>query len=106
MLKMLRKTKAQSTLEYAVLIIIVIGALLAIQTYIKRGISGRLRQAADDIGEQYSVGNMNQKKVTSFYSRVNETSIDGVQKTILLEEEQTNVVYNIEVVNTEFEYWG
>ena len=31
------------------LIIIVIGALLAIQTYIKRGVQGRLKSAADCI---------------------------------------------------------
>jgi len=43
-----RKKKGQSTLEYAILIIIILGALLSIQNYIKRGIQGRLQQATDD----------------------------------------------------------
>ena len=106
MLKFLRKRKAQSTLEYAVLIIIVIGALLSIQTYIKRGVQGRLRQASDDIGDQYSAGNMNQTRVTVFHSRTNETYKKGVQNTKLIGDEWTNVTYNIEIINMDFEFWG
>ena len=106
MLKFLRKRKAQSTLEYAVLIIIVIGALLSIQTYIKRGVQGRMRQAADDIGDQYSVGNMNMKRVTTFRSRTNETYKKGVQNTKLIEKEWTNVVYNIHILDLGQEAWG
>lgn len=106
MLKFLRKKKAQSTLEYAVLIIIVIGALLSIQQYLKRGIQGRLRQASDDIGDQYSVGNMNMSRTTTFRGRTNETFVKGVQNTKLIEKETTNVVYNIEIINMSQEYWG
>jgi len=46
--------KAQSTLEYAVIIAVVVGALVAMQFYLKRGLQGRLRQSSDDIGEQFS----------------------------------------------------
>ncbi len=106
MLKFLRKKKAQSTLEYAVLIIIVIGALLSIQQYLKRGIQGRLRQASDDIGDQYSVGNMNMSRTTTFHGRSNETFVKGVQNTKLIEKETTNVIYNIQIINIEQEYWG
>lgn len=106
MLKFLRKRKAQSTLEYAVLIIIVIGALLTIQTYIKRGVSGRLRQASDDIGDQYSVGNMNQIRVTAFHSHTNETYNKGIQNTKLISKEWTNVTYNIHIINMQYEGWG
>ena len=55
MLKKIRKIKGQSTLEYAVLVVIIIAALLSLQTYIKRGVQGRLRKSTDDIGEQFSV---------------------------------------------------
>lgn len=48
--------KAQSTLEYALLIGVVIGALITIQAYIKRGLQGRYKSASDDIGSQYSPG--------------------------------------------------
>jgi len=51
MLQFLNQKRGQSTLEYAVLIVVIIGALLTIQTYIKRGVQGRLKSAADDIGD-------------------------------------------------------
>ena len=41
MLQFLNQKRGQSTLEYAVLIVIIIGALLTIQVYIKRGVQGR-----------------------------------------------------------------
>ena len=51
---MLRKfNKGQTTLEYIVLLIIVLGALLAIQNYFKRGLQGRWKAALDDMGDQY-----------------------------------------------------
>jgi Flp pilus assembly pilin Flp len=50
------KKRAQSTLEYAVIIAVVVGALIAMQVYVKRGLQGRLRQATDDIGDQFAPG--------------------------------------------------
>lgn len=51
---MLRKlNKGQTALEYIVLLIIVMGALLAISNYFKRGIQGRWKAAMDDMGDQY-----------------------------------------------------
>lgn len=44
----------QSTVEVAVLIAAVIAALLVMQVYMKRGVSGMLRRSADAIGEQYA----------------------------------------------------
>jgi len=51
---MIRK-RAQSILEYAGLIAIVVGALIAMQVIIKRGLQGKMRETADDIGAQYDV---------------------------------------------------
>ncbi len=48
-----RYRKGQTTLEYVVLLIIVMGALLAISNYFKRGLQGRWKAAIDDMGEQY-----------------------------------------------------
>ncbi len=45
--------KAQSTLEYAVIISVVVGALLAMRVFMKRGIEGKLHDAANDIGDQF-----------------------------------------------------
>ena len=47
------KRNGQSTMEYTILIIIVLGALVATSDYIKRGIQGRWRSAVDDLGDQY-----------------------------------------------------
>lgn len=45
--------KGQSTLEYAVVIVVVVAALLAMQIYMKRGVQGKLRESTDSIGEQF-----------------------------------------------------
>lgn len=49
--------KGQGTLEYAILIAVIVGALLMMQHYMKRGVQGKMRESADNIGEQYSAGN-------------------------------------------------
>ena len=46
--------KGQSTVEYAVLGVVVIAALLAMQVYMKRGVQGKLHDASDQVGEQFS----------------------------------------------------
>ena len=66
---MLMKTQGQSTLEYAILMVIIIAALLTMQTYVKRSIQGRLKSATDDIGEQYS-----QEENAGYYKRVKTSS--------------------------------
>ncbi|MCA9398112.1 MAG: hypothetical protein KC618_00055 [Candidatus Omnitrophica bacterium] len=51
---MLRKLRqGQSTLEYLVLIIVILGAFLAMQLYFRRGIQGRWKSTLDDLGDQY-----------------------------------------------------
>ena len=47
---------AQSTLEYALILAVIVGALLTMQNYLKRSVQGQLQSKADDIGEQYSPG--------------------------------------------------
>ena len=106
MFKLLRKIKWQSTLEYAILIIIIIGALLSIQFYIKRGLQGRLRQASDDIGDQYSPGNTNVRMRRHVFSHSNETFLKGETKSTLIENEVTTDDSNMEIVNATQEFWG
>jgi Flp pilus assembly pilin Flp len=45
-----RLVRAASTIEYAMVIAVVIAALLGIQVYVKRAVCGRWRQAADTFG--------------------------------------------------------
>lgn len=106
MFKFLRKMKGQSTLEYAVLVIIVIGALLSIQIYIKRGLQGRLRSAADDIGDQYSSGNTNVTKTVTVTSNTTETNFGGEQATTFRAPEYTITNRSQNIINLEQEYWG
>lgn len=47
------KKRGQSPIEYTVLVMIIIGALLAFGNYFKRGIQGRWKAVVDDIGDQY-----------------------------------------------------
>lgn len=101
-----KQKKGQSTLEYAILIIIIIGALLSLQVYIKRGIQGRLKSSADDIGMQFSDGNTNVVKIRSVFSNESQTFKAGVSKTALLTDEKTITAMNSEIVNVQQEYWG
>lgn len=54
---LLRKRKAQSLIEYAILLAVVISAFLLLQGIVKRGIQGGLNDSADRLGDQYSVTN-------------------------------------------------
>lgn len=99
--------KGQSTLEYAVVIAVVVGALLAMQVYIKRGIQGKLRQSSDDIGEQFSPGYTTGTYVT--YSNINSTEdISGGTNstTNTISGQYQNRTSNEIVMNFSNEYWG
>ncbi len=106
MLQYLNQKRGQSTLEYAVLIVVIIGALLTIQVYIKRGVQGRLRSAADDIGDQYSDGNTNVIKKVTRFSNTQETFNAGSSSSVILGNELTNTTENSIILNTQMEFWG
>ena len=101
-----RRKKGQSTLEYAILIIIIMAALLSIQMYIKRGVQGRFKSAADDIGDQFSPGNTNVVRTRRVVSYTSETFILGESMSTLLNDEETTEYMNATVMNIEQEYWG
>jgi len=107
--KFLNKRKGQSTLEYAVLIVIIIAALLAMNQYIKRGLQGRLKSSTDDIGDQFSPGNTNVTKRVFTASNTSEqfgVAGIGVQSTVLNSRELTRTNETSNIVNTQFEYYG
>jgi len=101
-----KRKKGQSTLEYAILIIIIIGALLSIQVYIKRGVQGRLKEAADDIGDQFSPGNTNVVRMTVTNSYTQDTFGSTGSRSTLLDEETTYTIMNAQIFNVEREFWG
>ncbi len=114
MFKLFQKKNAQSTLEYAVLIVIIIAALIAVQAYIKRGVQGRMKSSADDIGDQFSPGNTNVLKTIRTASDTTELfGIDrdgnyaqGVGSTVLKTPEVTNTVESSQIINIDQEFWG
>ena len=48
-----RVRKGQTTMEFVVLMTVILGAFLATGNYFKRGLQGRWKTAVDDLGEQY-----------------------------------------------------
>jgi uncharacterized protein (UPF0333 family) len=110
----LTKKRGQSTLEYAILILVIIAALISIQAYIKRGVQGRLKSATDDIGDQFSPGNTNSIVAEKTKSKTHQlfgqdetgTVKQGVAKTILVTPELTNTVTQSTIVNDQKENWG
>ena len=51
---MWKNRRAQSTVEYAVLAVVAVAVVLVMQIYMKRGLSGKLRDSTDRIGEQFT----------------------------------------------------
>lgn len=48
--------RAQTTAEYAVLIALIVGAVIAMQIYVRRGLQGRIRDAVDHVGAGGDIG--------------------------------------------------
>jgi len=63
------RNKAQTTLEYAILIGVIVAGLVAMQVYLKRGYQGKLKESADSMGQQFSPGN-----TTSNYTITNKST--------------------------------
>ena len=101
---LIKARKAQSTLEYALIISVVVGALLAMQVYVKRGVQGRLKSATDDIGDQYSPGYTESTVEVEIQSNSTETLSGGVTSI----NSETNQTRNEEMNITNYtdEYWG
>ena len=44
------KNTAQTTIEYVIMFSLIVAALFAMQVYLKRGIAGKMRSSADEVG--------------------------------------------------------
>ncbi len=97
--------KGQSTLEYAVLIVVIIAALIAMQVYLKRGIQGRMRESSDQIGEQFSPGYTISNRVTQTMSNTREIA-DAYSTTKQILNQFQNVTGTENVLDAGNEYWG
>lgn len=104
MRKMLRR-RGQSTLEYAVLIVVIIAALIAMQVYLKRGIQGRMRESSDQIGEQFSPGFTTSNVTTNTYAQSQETS-DAYSTTTQIMNQWQQRSGSESIMGASNEYWG
>lgn len=98
--------RAQSTLEYGVVIAVIVAALVAMQVYIKRGVQGRLRQASDDVGEQFSPGYTTGATYTTSNVASTETVLGGDKPTTQSTSNQAQTrSTNEQVATADQEYW-
>ena len=82
--------RGQSTLEYAIIIAVIVGGLLVMQHYIKRGYQGKLKSASDDMGEQFDPGAYNGTFQIHQESYVNQTVGNGSTYTQHLNDQISN----------------
>lgn len=64
----MKKKAGQTTLEFTVLTVIIIGVFIATSDYVKRGIQGRWKSAVDDLGDQYDPITANTNLTSTFIS--------------------------------------
>ena len=69
--------KGQTILEYTVLVIIILGVMVAMKDYVKRGIQGRWKSATDDFGDQYDPQAVNSNIM--YATQVNSDSIVNIE---------------------------
>ncbi len=97
--------KAQATLEYAIIIAVIVAALVAMNTYMKRGISGKMKESADSIGDQYSPGNTTSNKITTTFSDIHETTTPAGVTTNTYNQNTRDVTGSEDVGATSGEVW-
>ena len=87
-MKSLATRRGQSTLEYAILIVVIVAGLIIMQGYVKRAMQGRLRSSSDDIGEQFSPGSLSGSLTTTTSRSYTENKLDGTTTTETTAQEQ------------------
>ncbi len=70
----------QSLLEYSIMLIVIVAALLATSLYVKRSIQGRWKSTVDDFGDQYDPRTAN-GMVTHSMNSYSDTVISIVSET-------------------------
>ncbi len=95
--------RGQSTLEYALLIGVIVAALIAMQVYMKRGVQGKIRDATDQIGDQYSPGYTTSTVVTNTQSTTHETLANKVTTSDVVKSQDQNS--SEDIAGYSQEYW-
>lgn len=92
-------SKAQSTIEYLMVSVLIVAALYVMSIYIKRSIQGRLKEAADQVGEQYSANNTT-SSMTTYINNPNPITVNSTVRFIQITNPVTGVLENREITET------
>ena len=88
--------RAQTTIEYVIILIIVLGAFISISNYMKRGIQGRWKAATDDLGDQYdprvAESLVEFKQVLNSTTRIHTVSTNGLFGTYTYRDDTSQIV--------------
>lgn len=93
--------KGQSTLEYALIIAVIVAGLLLMQHYVRRGYAGKLKSASDDVGQQYDP-RTNLGTITSTQSRTTQETVQNRTSTKMDTAPRTQTTTATETVGA----WG
>ena len=104
MFRKLLNSRAQTTLEYAILIGVIVAGLIAMQVYVKRGFQGKLKENADSMGTQFSPGATTSNYTTHNVTNSSETLSDGVSTTTI-DNQATDRTGTENVQKFDNEYW-
>ncbi|MHB8154815.1 MAG: hypothetical protein ACYDFR_02035 [Candidatus Omnitrophota bacterium] len=89
------RNKAQTTLEYAILIGVV---------YLKRGYQGKLKESADSMGQQFSPGYTTNQYTLTNSSTSKEEVLDKVT-TSTISDQKSDKTGSEEVATSDKEFW-
>ena len=93
----IKKRSGQTSVEYTVVLILVIAALLGMQNYMKRSIQGRWKDSVDDLGDQYDP-QTTVSDITHIMSSSTNTSIIAMQNATGYWTKRTDVSASAETV--------
>ena len=97
--------RAQGSLEYTIIITIVVAAFLLMQVYYKRSIQGRWRSSADDIGDQYSPGVTTGTSISNRTGSSTEIVNAGSLSSAVSSNSDTNITDNVPIAANEIWSW-
>lgn len=88
---MIIRRKGQTVLEYVTLMIIVLGAFVAVGSYFKRGIQGRWKASVDGLGDQYDPDHMTTDITYSVTSSINTliTTVNAVNGFVTMRDDKS-----------------
>lgn len=84
-----QRSTGQSTVEYALLIAVVVGGLVAMQIFLRNAVEGQVKKSGEQIGEQWDANQGTYRKVVDSGSHRNEiTTAQGITTTDIQDENQ------------------